>query len=146
MRFRSIALGLALACAAAPTLAANVDVQMLNKGDEGAFVFEPALVQVAVGDTVTFVPTDKGHNADAPAAGIPEGATPFKTALSQEAVETFTVPGVYLIKCDPHYALGMVAIVVVGDDLSNLDAVKAIKSPKKAQERLEEIYEELEQQ
>jgi hypothetical protein len=37
----------------------------------------------------------------------------------------------------------MVAVVVVGDDLSNLDALKAVKNPKKAQERLDEIFEEL---
>ena len=53
-----------LAFAAAPALAANFEVHMLNKGEAGAMVFEPALTKVAVGDTVTFIPTDKGHNAE----------------------------------------------------------------------------------
>jgi pseudoazurin len=145
MKFASIALGVALICASAPAFAANVDVQMLNKGDKGAFVFQPDLVKVAVGDTVTFQATDKGHDVDGAAANIPAGATPFKSAMSQPLTQTFTVPGIYLVKCDPHYGLGMVAIVVVGDDLSNLDAVKAVKSPQKAQERLNAIFAELQQ-
>jgi len=142
------ALGLALVAAmllggAAPALAANVDVNMLNKGAKGAMVFEPDLVKVAVGDTVTFQPVDKGHDAVAMTEMIPPGATPFKGKLSQPLAETFTVPGVYVVRCEPHFGLGMVAVVVVGDDLSDLDAVKAAKYPKKAQDRLNEILGEL---
>ena len=47
-----------------PVLAANFDVLMLNKGKAGVQVFEPALVEIEVGDTVTFIPTDKWHNAE----------------------------------------------------------------------------------
>ena len=39
-------------------IAENFDVQMLNKGAEGAMVFEPAFVRAAVGDTVTFMSPD----------------------------------------------------------------------------------------
>lgn len=126
-----------LAFAAAPAWAANFDVQMLNKGEAGAMVFEPALVNVAVGDTVTFLPTDKGHNAETIKDMLPEGAEPFKGVMGKEVVVTFTVPGAYGIKCAPHYAMGMVGLVVVGDAPANLDAVKAVKNPKKAQERLD---------
>jgi len=126
-----------LAFAAAPAWAANFEVQMLNKGEAGAMVFEPALVNVAVGDTVTFLPTDKGHNAETIKDMLPEGAEPFKGVMGKEVVVTFTVPGAYGIKCAPHYAMGMVGLVVVGDAPANLDAVKAVKNPKKAQERLD---------
>jgi len=143
MKIASLALGLALIWAAAPVFAANVDVQLLNKGDKGAMVFQPDLVKVAVGDTVTFQPTDKGHNVEGITEMMPAGAAPFKGQFSQPLTVTFTVPGVYAVKCDPHYPLGMVAVVVVGDDLSNLDAVKAVKNPGKAQQRFEEIFEEL---
>jgi pseudoazurin len=74
---------------------------------------------------------------------IPAGATPFKSAISQPLAETFTVPGVYVVKCDPHYGLGMVAVVLVGNDLSNLDAVKAVTNPGKAQQRLDAIFAQL---
>ncbi len=138
------ALAVALLVASAmPALAANIDVQLLNKGDKGSMVFQPDLVRIAVGDSVTFEPTAKGHNVDTMKGMIPDSATPFKSKASKPFTETFTVPGVYAVKCDPHYGLGMVAVVVVGDDLSNLDQVKAHKNPKKAQERFDEIFEQL---
>lgn len=129
---------------AAPVMAANVDVQMLNKGEAGTMVFEPALVRIAPGDTVTFLPTDKGHNAESIKEMIPEGGEVFKGSLGKEVVASFTVPGVYGIKCAPHLGMGMVAIVVVGDDVSNLEAVKAVKVPKKALERLVPLWAEIE--
>lgn len=141
MKFLAIILATALiAIPALPAMAANVDVQLLNKGDAGAMAFQPDLVRVGVGDTVTFQPTDKGHNVDVVANMLPAGAQPFKGDTSKPLSETFTVPGVYVVKCDPHYAMGMVAVIVVGDDLSNLDAVKAGKNPKLAQQRLDTIF------
>lgn len=143
MKTLSLALLALLALGATPTLAANVDIQLLNKGDKGAMVFQPDMVKIAVGDTVTFQPTDKGHDVDGALGNIPAAATPFKGQMSQPLTQAFTVPGVYVIKCDPHYGLGMVAVVVVGDDSSNLDALKGVKNPKKAQDRLDLIYAEL---
>lgn len=130
-------LAMALAgLAVAPALAADFEVHMLNKGANGdTMVFEPALTRLAVGDTVTFLPTDKGHDAVSIADMIPEGAEPFKGKMGKEIAVTFTVPGAYVIKCSPHYSMGMVALVVVGDAPANLDAILAVKQPKKAQER-----------
>lgn len=130
----------------APALAANFDVQMLNKGAAGAMVFEPALVKLAPGDTVTFIPTDKGHNAESIKEMTPEGAELFKSGMNKEVTVTYTVPGVYGIKCAPHFAMGMVMVVVVGDDLGNLEAAKAAKAPGKAKERFEALFAELEAQ
>lgn len=141
---KTIGIAAALTLFAAPAFAANFEVHMLNKGSDGStMVFEPALTKVAVGDTVTFIPTDKGHNAETIKDMLPEGAEPFKGAISKEISVTFTVPGVYGVKCTPHFAMGMVALVVVGDDLSNLDAAKTAKLPKKASERLEPLFAEL---
>ncbi len=140
---KSFAVAALLALAASPALAANFEVQMLNKGAAGAFVFEPALTRVAVGDTVTFVPTDKGHNAQTVDGLLPAGAEPFKGAISQPVAVTFTVPGAYEVKCAPHYGLGMVAVVVVGDSPSNLDALKAVTQPPKVAERLKAVFEQL---
>lgn len=133
-----------LALTGAPAWAANFEVKMLNKGTNGdTMVFEPALTKVAVGDTVTFVPTDKGHDAQTIKDMLPEGAESFKGPMGKEIVVTFTVPGAYGVKCAPHYAMGMVALVVVGDAPANLDALKAIKQPKKAQERFDAAVAEL---
>lgn len=132
-----------LVLTATPTFAANFEVQMLNKGADGAMVFEPALTQVAPGDTVTFLPTDKGHNAETIKDMLPEGAEDFKGAMGKEVVVTFTEAGAYGVKCAPHFGMGMVALIVVGDAPANLDAVKAITVPNKARERLDAIFAQL---
>ena len=135
---------LVVAIAATPALAADFKVEMLNTGPMGAMVFEPPLTKIAAGDTITFVPTDKPHNAESIRGMIPEGAEMFKGALNTEITVTFTVPGVYGIKCSPHYAMGMVALVVVDDPASNLDAAKSARNPPKAAERLTTLFTELE--
>lgn len=111
--------------------AAEFDVKMLNRGAAGAMVFEPAMVKIAPGDTVHFIATDKGHDVLSIDGMIPDGAQPFAGQLGQDVAVTFTVPGVYGVKCKPHYAMGMVGVVVVGDPV-NLDAAKAVKQPGKA--------------
>lgn len=124
--------------------AATYEVRMLNKGEAGAMVFEPALLTIAVGDTVTFVPTDKAHNAETLPGMLPEGGETFKGQVGKEVSVTFTVPGAYGIKCQPHFAMGMIALVVVGDAPANLEAVKAVKTPKKVHERFEPLFEQAE--
>jgi pseudoazurin len=121
---------------AGSALAADIEVHMLNKGKDGAMVFEPGFVKLAPGDSVTFVPTDKSHNAESIKDMIPAGAEPFKGKTNQSVKVTFTTPGAYAVKCMPHVGMGMVALVVVGDAPANIEAIKAAKLPKKARERL----------
>lgn len=138
---RTIALGLAaaavLAAFAGTASAADFEVHMLNKGADGAMVFEPAFVKVNPGDSVTFIPTDKGHNVETIKDATPDGATPFKSKINETFKVTFDVPGVYAVKCTPHVGLGMVGAVIVGDASANIAKVKEVKLPKKAKERLD---------
>ena len=117
--------------------AADYQVQMLNKGEDGPMVFEPAFVRAEPGDTITFVPTDKSHNVEAIAEILPEGVEPFKSKLNEEFVLTVTEPGVYGVKCTPHFAMGMVGLIQVGDAPANLEAAKSAKMSKKARERMD---------
>jgi pseudoazurin len=119
--------------------AAEHQILMLNKGEKGAMVFEPDFVRVAPGDTVRFVPTDKGHNAETIKGMVPDGAEPFKSKFNKEIVVTFENEGVYGVKCAPHYAMGMVAIVQVGEPV-NLDAAKAVKHRGKATAVFAELF------
>jgi pseudoazurin len=112
---------------------------MLNKGAEGAMVFEPAFVRAAVGDTVTFVSPDKGHNAESIEGMLPEGVEPFKSEMSKDFTLTLTAEGVYGIKCTPHYAMGMVALIQVGAPV-NLDAVADVVQKGKAKTRFEPLF------
>lgn len=134
---RLAAVAAAFAAVAGSALAADHEVHMLNKGKDGAMIFEPAAVKIAAGDTVTFIPTDKGHNAETIKGMLPEGAAEFKGKMSEKITVTFDVAGAYGVKCAPHVGMGMVGLVVVGDAPANLDAYKDVKVPKKAQERFE---------
>ncbi|SRR4051794_12797162 len=135
----------ALVFSASMTLAAEVQVKMLNKGAEGLMVFEPALVKIEPGDTVKFVASDKSHNAETIKGMLPEGATPFVGKMSEDVVVTFDKSGVYGVKCTPHYAMGMVALVVVGKP-DNLDAAKALPQTGKAKQVLAALFDRLAQQ
>lgn len=128
---------IALTLVAGAASAADFEVHMLNKGKDGSMVFEPALTKVQAGDTVTFIPTDKGHNVESIKDMIPAGAEAFKSKMNETYKVTFTAPGAYAVKCTPHVGMGMVGLVVVGDNPANIDAIKNGKLPKKAHERLE---------
>ena len=127
---------LLLALAGAP-LAAEHEVHMLNKGEAGMMVFEPAFVKAAPGDTIHFVPTDKSHNVEAIKEILPAGVEPFKSKINEEYTLTVTEPGLYGVKCTPHFAMGMVGLIQVGDAPANLDAAKTAKMSKKARERMD---------
>lgn len=134
MRIGNFIVGAALAVAlASPVAAKDVQVKMLNKGAHGAMVFEPAMVKIAPGDTVTFVATDKGHNAESIAAMLPAGGTVFKGKMNQAVTVKFTKPGVYGYKCLPHYGMGMVGAVIVGS-ATNAAQAKAASHPGKAKQ------------
>jgi pseudoazurin len=144
MKTKTLALVLAAAFAVVgpAAMAADHEIMMLNKGEKGAMVFEPDLIRIAPGDTVTFVATHKSHNAETIPGMLPEGAEPFVGKMNEDVTVTFTEPGVYGVKCKPHLGMGMVAAVVVGDPV-NLEEAKAVKNPGKAGKVFAEILGEL---
>ena len=115
--------------------AEEFQIKMLNKGEKGAMVFEPDFIKAAQGDTIRFVPIDKGHNAEAIKGMLPEGVESFKSKFNEEFVLTLSAEGIYGIKCSPHFGMGMVAMIVAGAPV-NLDAAKEAKLNKKSAERL----------
>ncbi|MCO5156045.1 MAG: pseudoazurin [Aquamicrobium sp.] len=124
--------------------AAEHEVKMLNKGEKGAMVFEPDFLNVEVGDTVKFLVVDKGHDAQAIKGMFPEGVEEFKGKINQEVTFTVEKEGVYGIKCTPHYAMGMVMLVVAGEPV-NAEAAKAVKQPGKAKQVFADLFAQLEQ-
>ncbi|MDR9808482.1 pseudoazurin [Rhizobium hidalgonense] len=137
LKFGLIAAAAVLVASAAPLMAADHQVQLLNKGADGVMVFEPGFVKVAPGDTVTFVPTDKSHNVETYKGLIPEGATEFKSKANEQFQAKFDVPGAYVVKCTPHAGMGMVALIQVGDAPANLEAIKTAKVPNPVRKRLD---------
>src|SRR6185437_13298634 len=131
-RMMVLAAALAAMTIAGGAQAADHQIQMLNKGADGSVMtFQPDFVQAAPGDTITFVPTDKGHDAESIKGMIPDGAEPFKGKISEKITVTLNTEGVYGVKCTPHYGMGMVALIVVGKPV-NLEQAKAVKNPGKA--------------
>ena len=132
LKFTLFAGAAAAIALASPATAADHVVKMLNKGKAGMMVFEPALVKIAPGDTVTFIPTDKSHNAESINGMTPAGAAAFEGKMNQPLKVTFATPGLYGYKCLPHYGMGMVGAVVVGNASSNLVAARKVSHPGKA--------------
>jgi len=122
--------------------AAEVEVKMLNKGTEGAMVFEPAFVKINPGDTVKFLASDKGHNVETIDTMVPEGGKTFIGKMNEEVAITFDKPGVYGYKCKPHYGMGMVGMIVVGEP-ANADQAKAVTHPGKAKQAFANLFDKL---
>lgn len=126
----------ALLTLASPALAEVHEVKMLNRNADGPMVYEPSFLRIAPGDSVRFLPTQPGHNAATIDELMPDGAVPFKSKINEEFEMIFDVSGTYGIKCSPHYAMGMVMLVQVGDG-----EIAALPEglPKRAADRLTEI-------
>ena len=123
---------------------ANFEVKMLNQGQDGVMVFEPSLLKINVGDTVTFKATDAAHNSASIPGMIPNGASSWNGDLSKDISVTFDVPGVYGYQCTPHAMMAMVGVIQVDDNIENLDTVKIAASSFKStfvmnQSRLDDL-------
>ena len=122
---------------------ADMTIDMLNKDADGnKMVYSKEVAEVAVGDTITWLPASKGHNVEIIAA--PEGFDiPKKSKISKEASITFDVPGIYYYWCTPHKGMGMIGLVVVGEDISNIDDIASAKAMGKSKKKLKALLEEL---
>jgi pseudoazurin len=117
-------------------------VEMLNKGPDGQRNwFEPALIRVEPGDTITFKAVDKGHNSAS--IEVPEGAEEWKGKINQDVQVTVQQEGLYAYKCTPHFGLGMVGLIVVGDPSVNLEVVEKQKYPGKAKSVMADLLEQV---
>jgi plastocyanin len=119
---KTLLISAALSLAAFAAQAETIEVKMLNKGADGAMVFEPAYVKAEPGDVIRFLPTEE-----------------FKTKFNEEFDLTVEAEGVYGIKCTPHYGMGMVALIQVGDAV-NLDDAAAVDQRGKAGKRMADLF------
>ncbi|MEM8852352.1 MAG: pseudoazurin [Pseudomonadota bacterium] len=143
-RFASAALGaLILLGAMGSAVAAEHIVKMLNidpDDPERQMVFEPEILFIAPGDTVTFVPTDKGHNAATKRGMLPDGAEPWNGAIDEEISVTLTVPGTYGYVCLPHLEMGMVGLILVGDYTVNFEDARKVRQIGRARTVFRDLF------
>lgn len=123
-----------------------IEVQMLTRDpDTGRQVFKARMVKAKVGDTIRFVATDPTHQTESIADMLPAGVTGWKGAINEEYEYVVPAPGIYGYKCAPHYAAGMVGVIVVeGEGMNdNLEAAKAVKHIGLANTVFGEIFAEI---
>ena len=124
---------------AAPAAAESFRVEMRNRGEQGSMVFEPDFLAIEPGDSVKFIATHKSHNAASIDGMVPEGYAGFKGKINEEIEVTFDQPGFYGIKCSPHFGMGMVMLVKVGE-AELTDSIRTLEVPARARPRFDAIF------
>ena len=67
----------------------------------------------------------------------------LRSKNNKEVQITFEVPGIYYYWCTPHKGMGMIGLVVVGDDTSNKDQIAKAKAIGKSKKKLKKLLDEL---
>ena len=124
---KKLALFLSILFISQPSFSADQTIEMLNKLGKEHMVYSQKIVNIEVGDTVFWKSTTPGHNVEFIKGGVPEGVEKFRSKVSKDTEYKFEIPGIYAYWCTPHKGMGMIGFVVVGNDKSNLEAVKKIK-------------------
>jgi len=123
--------------------AETIEIQMLNENEAGEkMVFSQELIRAEVGDVIRFVPTDRSHNAQSAKGALPEGQEAFKGRMNQEIEYVVTETGLTAVVCQPHQTMGMVALIVVGNDVSNADEILDARLRGKGKDKIKALIEE----
>ena len=84
--------------------------------------FSIEVANIGVGDTVEWLPKNKGHNVEFLAS--PDMADlPPKSNMNEFHSVRFEKRGVYLYGCTPHLNMGMLGLIVVANDLHNINEI-----------------------
>ena len=103
----------------------TLEIEMLNKLGKEKMVYSIKVAKVDQNDKIIWKHVSKGHNVEF--IGMPKGVKKYKSKINKKAEYEFKIPGIYLYQCTPHKAMGMIGIVVVGGDKSNLEEIKKVK-------------------
>ena len=122
-------------------IAENHKIDMLNKLGKERMIYSKKVISINLNDEITWKSVDKGHNVEF--IGLPKGASKYKSKISKDAKYTFSKPGIYLYQCTPHKAMGMIGLVIVGEDKSNLDKIKKVRVYGKSKKILKSLIKSL---
>ena len=118
-------------------------IEMLNKDGKKRMVYSHEILNIDLNDTVTWVPTSKGHNVQMIAS---PNDLKLRSKNNKKVSIKFDTPGIYYYLCTPHKNMGMMGLVVVGKDISNKSQIESmiekLKS-KKVRKKLEDLLEQL---
>jgi len=74
---------------------------------------------------------------------IPEGTESWNSPMDVDFEITFTADGTYGYICSPHYSMGMVGLVLVGDYSVNLEEARKVKHRGKAKAAFRALFEQV---
>ena len=121
--------------------AADMTIEMLNKDADGnKMVFSEEIARVDIGDIITWIPTTKGHNVEMISS---PNDMKLKSKNGKEVKISFDKAGIYYYWCTPHKGMGMIGLVVVGNDTSNIDQIAKAKAMGKSKKKLKKLLAEL---
>ena len=96
------------------------------------------VARIDVGDTIAWLPENKGHNVEF-FAGPDMNSLPIKSEINDVHSVVFKNSGVYLYGCTPHANMGMLGLIIVGNDFHNIEKVKEIVLPRVASSVLKRL-------
>ena len=106
-------------------------VKMLNSGEGGQMIFEPAVLKVSVGDTIHFKASDMSHNSASIDGMLPDGAESWSGQMNMDISVTLDTEGVYVYQCDPHVMMAMIGVIQVGEAV-NMNEIKTASNSLKS--------------
>ena len=123
------------------SISETLEIDMLNKLGKEKMVYSIKVAKVNLNDKIIWKSKTKGHNVEF--IGMPKGVKKFKSKINKDVEYDFKVPGIYLYQCTPHKAMGMIGLVIVGNDKSNLEQIKKVKLRGKSKKVFKELFKEL---
>ena len=118
---------------------AEITIDMLNTREDGErMVYSQDVVNIEVGDSDKWLPKDGGHNVEF-VAGPDSFEIPPKSYINREVSIKFDIPGIYLYVCSPHSIMGMIGLIVVGNDTSNKEEIASYDIGGKGSKKLKTL-------
>ena len=120
---------------------ANYQVTMNDRDSAGnRLAFEKEILSISSGDSVTWLPVDKGHNIEMVAS---PNNLKFSSSAGEEVTLKFEDPGIYYYRCSPHKSAGMIGLIIVDNNYSNIEQIKSSNAPGRAKIKLNSLLESL---
>ena len=143
MIFKKILVLITISFISQSAFAADQTIEMLNKLGKEHMVYSKKIINIEVGDTIFWKATTSGHNVEFIKSGTPEGVEKFRSPVSKDTQYKFEIPGIYAYWCTPHKGMGMIGFVIVGNNKSNLEAIKKLKYMGKSKKIAQELISSL---
>lgn len=121
-------------------------IEVVTDPGSGRPRFEPEILFIEPGGSVLFKSAGSAHGSRSIPGMLPDAAEPWWGQIGSDLVVTFTAPGVYGHKCAANYRLGLVGLIVVGDDRpDNLADARSVPHPPAAAAAFDKLFQQLDE-